>query len=404
MLNDTQLKALKPKEKVYNVTDSLGLSVQVETTGSKLWRFRYQFENKPKLISLGKYPDISLLQARERRDEARKLVANGIDPSKNRKEVKSARLEAQANSFKQVSEEWYAHWQQDKHGRHADYVMRRLEADVFPVIGNRAISQIQAPEIVAVIKAIAGRGALDIAKRCHQTIGQIFRFAIAHGKATRNPATDINPGDIIPPRRKENYARINEADLPELIRSIHDYSGTPITRLAMLLMYNTFVRTSELIGARWQDFDLNKNQWKIPARIEDENGNKIYGMKMDSDHIVPLSKQALSILERIRAISGENELLFPSTKGEGKSMSNNTILKALERMGYKRRMTGHGFRGLASTILHEQGYNHAHIELQLAHTERNTVSAAYNHALYLPQRTKMMQEWSDYLDSLMNKK
>jgi hypothetical protein len=196
MLNDTQLKALKPKEKVYNVTDSLGLSVQVETTGSKLWRFRYQFENKPKLISLGKYPDISLLQARERRDEARKLVANGIDPSKNRKEVKSARLEAQANSFKQVSEEWYAHWQQVKHSRHADYVMRRLEADVFPVIGNRAISQIQAPEIVAVIKAIAGRGALDIAKRCHQTIGQIFRFAIAHGKATRNPATDINPGDI----------------------------------------------------------------------------------------------------------------------------------------------------------------------------------------------------------------
>lgn len=400
MLNDTQLKALKPKEKVYNVTDSLGLSIQVETTGSKLWRFRYQFENKPKLISFGKYPDVSLLQARERRDEARKLVANGIDPSQHRKEVKTARHEAQANSFKQVSEEWYEHWQQDKHGRHADYVMRRLETDVFPAIGNRAISQIQAPEIVGVIKAIAGRGALDIAKRCHQTIGQIFRFAIAHGKAMRNPATDINPGDIIPPRRKENYARISEADLPKLIRAIHDYSGTPITRLAMLLMYNTFVRTSELIGARWQDFDLDKNQWKIPARIDDENGNKIYGMKMDSDHIVPLSKQVLSTLERIRAISGDNKLLFPSTKGEGKSMSNNTILKALERMGYKGKMTGHGFRGLASTILHEQGYDHAHIELQLAHSERNAVSAAYNHALYLPQRAKMMQDWSNYLDSL----
>jgi integrase len=400
MLNDTQLKALKPKEKVYNVTDSLGLSIQVETTGSKLWRFRYQFENKPKLISFGKYPDVSLLQARERRDEARKLVANGIDPSQHRKDIKTARGEAQANSFKQVSEEWYEHWRQDKHGRHADYVMRRLETDVFPAIGNRAISQIQAPEIVAVIKAIADRGALDIAKRCHQTISQIFRFAIAHGKATRNPANDINPGDIIPPRRKENYVRIDEADLPELISAIHDYSGTPITRLAMLLMYNTFVRTSELIGARWQDFDLNKNQWKIPARINDENGKKIYGMKMDSAHIVPLSKQVLSILERIRAISGDNKLLFPSTKGEGKSMSNNTILKALERMGYKGKMTGHGFRGLASTILHEQGYDHAHIELQLAHTERNAVSAAYNHALYLPQRAKMMQDWSNYLDSV----
>jgi integrase len=169
-------------------------------------------------------------------------------------------------------------------------------------------------------------------------------------------------------------------------------------------MYNTFVRTSELIGARWQDFDMEKKQWKIPARIDDENGNKIYGMKMDSDHIVPLSKQVLSILERIRAISGENELLFPSTKGEGKSMSNNTILKALERMGYKGKMTGHGFRGLASTILHEQGYDHAHIELQLAHTERNAVSAAYNHALYISQRSKMMQDWSNYLDSLSNKK
>ncbi len=404
MLNDTQLKALKPKEKVYNVTDSLGLSIQVETTGSKLWRFRYQFENKPKLISFGKYPDISLLQARERRDDARKLVANGIDPSQHRKEVKTARNEAQANSFKQVSEEWYAHWQQDKHGRHADYVMRRLEADVFPTIGNRAISQIQAPEIVAVIKAIAGRGALDIAKRCHQTIGQIFRFAIAHGKATRNPATDINPGDIIPPRRKENYARVNEADLPELIRAIHDYSGTPITRLAMLVMYSTFVRTSELIGARWEDFDFEKNQWKIPGRINDENGKKIYGMKMDTDHIVPLSTQVLSILKRIKAITGDSKLLFPSTKGQGKSMSNNTILKALERMGYKGRMTGHGFRGLASTILHEQGYDHAHIELQLAHSERNAVSAAYNHALYLPQRAKMMQDWSNYLDSLANKK
>jgi integrase len=395
MLNDTQLKALKPKEKVYNVTDSLGLSIQVESTGSKLWRFRYQFENKPKLISLGKYPDISLLQARERRDENRKLVANGIDPSQHRKEVKTARNEAQANSFKQVSEEWYAHWQQDKHGRHADYVMRRLEADVFPAIGNRAISQIQAPEIVAVIKNIAGRGALDIARRCHQTIGQIFRFAIAHGKATRNPATDINPSDIIPPRKKKNYPRVDSEKLPDLLKDIHDYSGTPITRLAMILMCSVFLRTSELIGGRWSEIDFNTKRWNVPKER----------MKMKTPHIIPLSTQVIDILNRIKKISGESDLMFPSSKGEGKTMSNNTILKALERMGYKGIMTGHGFRGVASTLLHEQGYDHAHIELQLAHSQRNAVSAAYNHALYLPQRAKMMQEWSNYMDnSLVNKK
>jgi integrase len=339
MLNDTQLKALKPKEKVYNVTDSLGLSIQVESTGSKLWRFRYQFENKPKLISLGKYPDISLLQARERRDENRKLVANGIDPSQHRKEVKTARNEAQANSFKQVSEEWYAHWQQDKHGRHADYVMRRLEADVFPAIGNRAISQIQAPEIVAVIKNIAGRGALDIARRCHQTIGQIFRFAIAHGKATRNPATDINPSDIIPPRKKKNYPRVDSEKLPDLLKDIHDYSGTPITRLAMILMCSVFLRTSELIGGRWSEIDFNTKRWNVPKER----------MKMKTPHIIPLSTQVIDILNRIKKISGESDLMFPSSKGEGKTMSNNTILKALERMGYKGIMTGHGFRGVAST-------------------------------------------------------
>ena len=395
MLNDTQLKALKPKEKVYNVTDSLGLSIQIETTGSKLWRFRYQFENKPKLISFGKYPDISLLQARERRDEARKLVANGIDPSQHRKEVKTARNEAQANSFKQVSEEWYAHWQQDKHGRHAVYVMRRLEADVFPAIGNRAISQIQAPEIVAVIKNIAGRDALDIAKRCHQTINQIFRFAIAHGKATRNPANDIKPSDIIPPRKKNNYPRVDSEELPNLLKDIHDYSGTPITRLAMILMCSVFLRTSELIGGRWSEIDFNTKRWNIPKER----------MKKKTPHIVPLSTQVIDILNRIKKISGESDLMFPSSKGEGKTMSNNTILKALERMGYKGIMTGHGFRGVASTLLHEQGYDHAHIELQLAHSQRNAVSAAYNHALYLPQRAKMMQEWSNYMDnSLVNKK
>lgn len=390
MLNDTQIKALKPKAKVYSVTDSLGLSIQVEPTGSRLWRFRYQFENKPKLISIGKYPDVSLLQARERRDGARKLVANGVDPSQHRKDIKVAKIQAQENSFEKVARQWQEHWKQDKNSRHANYVIRRLEADVFPEIGNKPIHQIQTPEIVAVIKKICQRNALDMAKRVHQTIGQIYRFAITEGKATRNPATDIRPGDIIPPRKKKNYARIDPANLPDLLKDINDYSGAPITRLAMILMCSVFLRTSELIGGRWTEINFDAKRWNIPKER----------MKMDSPHIVPLSTQVIDMLKRIKTISGESDLMFPSTKGEGKTMSNNTILKALERMGYKSEMTGHGFRGVASTILHEQNYNHKHIELQLAHCERDTVSGAYNYAEYLPQRTKMMQEWSDYLGKL----
>lgn len=400
MLNDTQLRALKPKDKLYNITDNLGLSIQVETTGSKLWRFRYQYENKPKLISLGKYPDVSLLEARQRRDDARKLVANGVDPSQHRKDVKTAKIQAQENSFEKVAKLWHDHWKQDKHHRHIGYVWRRLETDVFPEIGNRPIHEIQAPEVVAVVRKICDRNALDIAKRVHGTMDQVFRYAIAYGHAPRNPASDIRPSDIIPPRKKKNYARISEANLPQLIKDINDYSGSPLTRLAMLLMCSVFLRTSELIGARWEDFNFSINQWKIPGRVEDEKGKKIYGMKMGEPHITPLSRQVLGILERIKKISGEGALLFPSTKGEGKSMSNNTILKALERMGYKGDMTGHGFRGIASTILHEQDYNHKHVEVQLAHCERNTVSGSYNYAEYLPQRTKMMQEWSDYLESV----
>lgn len=390
MLNDTQIKALKPKAKVYTVTDGLGLSIQVEPTGSRLWRFRYQFENKPKLISIGKYPDVSLLQARERRDAARKLVADGVDPSQHRKDVKVAKIQAQENSFEKVARLWHDHWKQNKNDRHINYVLRRLEADVFPEIGNRPIHEIQTPEIVAVLKKICQRNALDIAKRVHQTIGQIYRYAIIHGQATRNPATDIKPSDVIPSRKKENYARVSSANLPDLLTAINDYSGAPITRLAMLLMCHVFVRTSELIGGRWVEIDFKTRRWNIPAER----------MKMDSPHIVPLSTQVLGLLERLKKISGDNPLMFPSTKGEGITMSNNTILKALERMGYKGLMTGHGFRGIASTELHEQNYNHQHIEVQLAHCERDAISGAYNYAEYLPQRTQMMQDWSNYLDSL----
>ena len=340
-------------------------------------------------MALGMYPDVSLAQAREKRDDGRKLLAAGVDPMDRRREVKVAQQIAMEDSFEAVARKWWDSWKTARSSRHADYVKRRLEGDVFPIIGHRPVAQLEASELVAMVKRIEKRGALDIAKRSMQTCGQVFRYAIAHGKAARNPATDIRPSDVLPPRKKENYARVDAKELPDLLRKIEVYQGASITRAALKLMAMTFVRTSELIAAQWSEFDLDAARWDIPAGR----------MKMKTPHIVPLSAQAVTLLRSLHTLTGHHALLFPGERDPKKPMSNNTILKALERMGYKGKMTGHGFRGVASTLLHEQGFDHSHIELQLAHQERDAVSASYNHALYLGQRAKMMQSWSDYLDA-----
>ena len=391
MLTDTRIKTAKLQAKLYKLTDERGLHLSVYPNGSKLWQMRYRIEGKERTASLGKYPEVSLAKARDKRDHLRKLIANDIDPVQSQKAAKEAKKLAQTNSFEAVARTWFEGWKAARSPRHADYVIRRLEADVFPLIGSRPVSEIQAPELVKMMKAIQRRGALDIAKRCYQMTGQVFRYAIAHGIAERNPAVDVKPSDILPSRRQTNYARVEAKELPALLRAIEAYQGTPVTRLAIKLLALTFVRTSELIGARWAEFDLQAGQWRIPAER----------MKMRTEHIVPLSLQAIQVLQILHSITGKSELLFPGERNHGKPMSNNTILKALERMNYKGRMTGHGFRGLASTILHEQGFDHAHIELQLAHEERNAVSAAYNHATYLKQRAKMLQWWGDYLEHLL---
>jgi integrase len=383
-LTDVQIKRVKPRTKPYKVSDGAGLFLWVTPSGGKIWRWTYRHEGKAKLMTFGKYPDISLAQARERHAEARKLLATAIDPMAQRKAKKTA----VENSFQNIAMLWQEHWQHGKSPRHVDYVKRRMEADILPSLGARPIEEIGAPELVAMTKAIEKRGAHDIAKRALETTGQVFRYAIAHGYAKRNPASEIRPSDILKSTRKVNYARVDAKELPGLLRSIEVYPGTHVTRLAMKLMTFTFVRTSELIGAKWEEFDIEAGRWNIPAER----------MKMRTPHIVPLAKQAGETLEILRSLSGESEWLFPGDRNAKKSMSNNTILKALERMGYKGRMTGHGFRGLASTILHEQGYPHEHIELQLAHAPRNAVSAAYNHALYLEPRSRMMQDWADFLE------
>ncbi|MDO9278296.1 MAG: tyrosine-type recombinase/integrase [Polaromonas sp.] len=392
-LSDTQIKKVKATDKLQKLSDGGGLQLHVATTGGKLWRWAYRFDGKQKTMGLGTYPAVSLADARQARDDAKKLLSAGTDPMQARKGAKLARMAASAHSFESVARQWYAHWKGPKNARHADYVLARLEADVFPAIGARPIADIAAPELVRMVKAIEARGALDIAKRCLQMTGQIFRYAIAHGigGATRNPATDIKPTDVLTPRKKENYARIDARELPDLLRKIEGYQGTPITRLAIKLMALTFVRTGELIGARWDEFDLEAGRWDIPASR----------MKMKTPHIVPLSTQAVQVLQVLLGVTGGRELLFPGERDHAKPMSNNTILGALDRMGYKGKMTGHGFRGVASTILHEQGFDHQHIELQLAHMERNAVSAAYNHAQYFKQRAAMMQAWGDHLEGLV---
>ena len=390
-LTDTEIKKAKLSDKPYKMPDARGLYLYVTPAGGKLWRLKYRFEAKEKLMPLGKYPDVTLAMARDRQGDALRLRATGVDPMAIRKAEKIASKSASLHSFQSIAILWWEHWQNGKSKQHTYSVKRRMESDIFPLLGARPVAEIQAPELVAMVKSIEKRGALDLAKRALQTTGQIFRYAIAHGYAQRNPASDFRPADVLKPTTKINLARIDAKELPDLLRAIEVYRGTHVTRLALKLMALTFVRTSELIGAKWNEFDFEARRWNLPAGR----------MKMTTPHIVPLATQTIEALELLHTITGKGELLFPGEQNPKKPMSNMTILKALERMGYKGRMTGHGFRGLASTILHEQGYSHDHIELQLAHAPRNAVSAAYNHALYLEPRAKMMKDWADFLEKAL---
>lgn len=372
------------------LADSQGLYLEVLPNGGRYWRLKYRHGGVERRLALGVYPEVSLAQARHARDAAREMLRQGVDPLSARREAKAAARVARATNFEAVAREWHSAWRAARTDHHAAYVLRRLEADVFPAIGGKPVSEITAPQLVAIAKRIESRGALDIARRALQTCSQVLRYAVAHGLAERNPAADIRPADVLTSRRRENYARIEPKELPELLRKMAVYEGSPYTRLALQLIALTFVRTTELIEAKWSEFDLDAAEWRVPASR----------MKMRQPHIVPLSTQAVDALRCLLELRNRSEFVFPGERDHERPMSNNTLLKALERLGYKHRMTGHGFRGLASTILHEQGWPHEHIELQLAHQERNKVSAAYNWATHLPERCRMLQAWADHLDAL----
>lgn len=382
MLTDTQVRATKPGERPRRLADRDGLYLQVEPSGGRYWRFNYRVNGKQKTLALGVYPDVSLGKARQRLREAREQLADGLDPAIRKKTV--------GKTFEVVAREWHARWSASLKGRYADYVLARLEADVFPSIGDQLPSEIPTSAFRDVAQKIESRGALEIARRVLQKCGQIMRYAVAHDYAARNPVVDVRPADILRPRKRRHYPRVGAKDLPALLRDIDNYVGGEHTRLALKLMTLTFVRTAELIGARWPEFDLEAMRWDLPAER----------MKMKTPHIVPLSTQAKVVLQQLKTISFSRDLVFPGDVNPEKPMSSNTILFALYRMGYRGRMTGHGFRGVASTILHEQGWPHEHIELQLAHQERDEISAAYNHALYLEPRVKMMQAWADHLEEV----
>jgi integrase len=370
--------------------DARGLYVEIAPKGGKWWRFKYRFDRKEKRLSLGVYPDVTLKAARQSRDEARKLLADGIDPSEHRRALKSARVEGAANSFEAVAREWVAKFKPSWTADHAERITRRFERNVFPWIGDSLIQELVAPDLLRVLRRIENRGALPTAHRALQNCGQVFRYAIATGRADRDISADLR--GALPPARTTHHASLtNPKAVGELLRAIEGYEGSFVTRCALRLAPLVIVRPGELRKAEWIEFDLEAAEWRIPAER----------MKMSQQHIVPLSRQAVEIFRELKPLTGPAGYVFPGARTNGRPMSENTINGALRRLGYaKHEMTGHGFRSMASTLLNEQSWHRDAIERQLAHAERDSVRAAYNYAEHLPERRKMMQAWADYLDGL----
>ncbi len=390
-LTDSSCKNAKPTAKPRKLSDSQGLYLEIMPSGSKYWRLKYRFMGKEKRLALGVYPEISLAEARQKKDDARKILNNGADPSFVKKEQKRQAKRISSNTFESIAKEWHEHKTSGWTPLYAVSILRRLENDIFPVIGHLPISDITAPQILDVLRLIEKRGAFDIAKRAMQTCGQIFRFAIVTGLADRNPVTDLK--GALKPYKQTHYSALDIKELPEFLHKLekNDARLFFLTRHAMHLLILTFVRTGELINAKWNEFDLEAGEWIIPAER----------MKMRKQHIVPLSRQAIEILKEIQTQTGQWDLVFPNQITSRKSMSNNTILKAIERMGYKGKTTGHGFRALAMTTIKEKlNYRHEVIDRQLAHSIRNKVDAAYDRAMFLDERKIMMQKWADYLDAI----
>ena len=388
-LTDSIIKNEKPTDKRKQLADGNGLVLYIMPNGSKLWRYRYRYNGSPKMLSLGEYPTVTLKDARAERERVSDLLAQGIDPSIERKEKKLSQAYAIENDFKSVARAWWDNWKVANSEAHALKVWGIFEKDIFPVFGKYPVENIKPSLVRLAVKRVVERGAYDTAGRVHQYTSAVLSYAFNHELVASNVARDIAVNDLIPRRKKQSMGRIDLKDLPQLLQDVQAYDGNALTKIAIQLLSLTFVRTKELIQATWDEIDFIGKVWRIaPER-----------MKMGTAHIVPLSAQTLDLLGELKKITGGSKHLFPSVKGDGKTMSNNTILFALYRMGYKDRMTGHGFRGVASTALREQGFSRDVVELQLSHLVGNEVERAYNTMELLAERTAMMQAWADYLDA-----
>jgi integrase len=388
-LTDTTIRNAKPGEKPAKLFDERGLFLIVTPAGGKWWRLKYRYDGKEKLLSLGVYPDVGLKEARDKRDEARKLLAAGIDPGAHRKAHKSARADRAANSFEVVAREWFAEHSASWAKGHADKIIQRLERDVFPWIGGRPIADITAPELLTVVRRIKDRGALETAHRALGNCGRVFRYAVQTGRAERDPATDLR--GALPPVRGEHFAAVTDPKaVGELLRTLNGYQGSFTVACALRLAPLVFVRPGELRKAEWADIDLDGQEWRYTVT------------KTDTAHIVPLSRQAVAILKELQPLTGRGRFVFPGARSKARAMSDNAILGAMRRLGIaKDEMSGHGFRAMARTILDEVlGVRPDYIEHQLAHSVKDPNGRAYNRTAHLPERRKMMQQWADYLDKL----
>ncbi len=393
-LSDTAVRKAKPEEKPYKLADGGGMYLEVMPNGSKYWRLKYRFEGKEKRLALGVYPAITLADARGRRDEARKQLAHEIDPGAAKLAKKAAKLELAANSFEIIGREWFVKHSPNWKENHSSKIIARLEKDVFPWIGERPIGEITAPVLLTVVRKIEARGALETAHRALACCGQVFRYAVATGRAERDPTGDLR-GALPPVKKEKHFAAITDTKkVGELLRDIEGYQGSYIVKGAFKLSPMLFVRPGELRKMEWIELDLDKAEWIIPADK----------MKMGVSHIVPLCKQAIEILHDMQPLTGHSKYVFHGERDHDRPMSDNAIRSALRRMGWANdEMTPHGFRAMASTILDNMGYKQEWLERQLAHEEPNKIKAAYKREawrMYLPERTAMMQAWADYLDKL----
>ena len=389
-LTDITARNAKPTDKVQKLSDAGGLYLMVHPNGSKYWRLKYRFLGKEKVLAIGIYPQISLADARSRRDDAKKLLANIQDPSEVKQSLKAeAKLES-ANTFESVARECLGKKASKQIDKTRNRNMRILELYIFKHIGSTPINKVTSKALLSALRKMEQRGITESAHRALQLCGEVFRYAIATERAQADLSLVLK-GSLASVKQKHHASITDAKGVANLLKSIHVYEGNILTQNALKLAPLLFVRPGELRHAEWSEIDLDASEWRIPA----------HKMKMNAVHIVPLANQAIDIFNQVKAFNGDGKYVFPGLRSTDRPMSENTINAALRRLGFEKgEMTGHGFRSMASTILHEQGWPHEAIERQLAHAERNKVSAAYNYAEHLPKRREMMQSWADYLDAL----